>query len=250
MRKVWPSRGSRTAHRVFASRAVVGAAVLASRYMAAVQHRIDAQAFHRAGRGRGGRPVVVEERQQLGGVVRRGDSLGPGVEVQPSSASCAFLLHGQQPGSSSTRPPVPAARAALGSSTGVPSSSFPSSPSFLPSLVAANLWGKSMGSVVQGVVAGDWALIGGRLGFGAPEGRRGSSASVPAATRRASGGAGEHGTRGGRRYRVGRGRRLRAGHERASAGRRKGHRKIGADLRVPHGSERRAAGLVVRGLVG
>jgi hypothetical protein len=34
---------------------------------------------------------------------------------------------------------------------------------------------------------GDWALIGGRLGFGAPKGRRGSSASVPAATRHTSG---------------------------------------------------------------
>jgi hypothetical protein len=46
-----------------------------------------------------------------------------------------------------------------------------------------------MGGVVQGVAAGDWALIGGWLGFGALEGRRGSSASVLAATRRASGGA-------------------------------------------------------------
>jgi hypothetical protein len=216
---------------------------LASRYMAAVQHRSDAQAFHRAGRGRGGRPVVVEERQQLGGVVRRGDAPGPGVEVQPSPASCASLLHGQQPGGSWTRPPAPAARAALGSSMGVPSSSLPSPPSFLPSLVAANLWGKSMGGAVQGVAAGDWALIGGQLGFGAPEGRYEGWPSQ-------SGGAGERGTRGGRRNRVGRGRRLRAGHERASAGMRKGHRKIGADLRVPHGSERRAAGLVVRGLVG
>jgi hypothetical protein len=69
-----------------------------------------------------------------------------------------------------------------------PSSSLPSSPSFLPSLVAANLGVKSMGGAVQGVAAGDWALIGGRLGFGAPEGRRGSSASVPRGTRRASGG--------------------------------------------------------------
>jgi hypothetical protein len=56
VRKVWPSRGSRTAHQVFASWAVVGAAVLASRYMAVVQHRNDVQAFHRAGRERGGRP--------------------------------------------------------------------------------------------------------------------------------------------------------------------------------------------------
>jgi hypothetical protein len=56
VRKAWPSRGSRTTHRVFASWAVVGAEVMASRYMAAVQHRSDAQAFHRAGRERGGRP--------------------------------------------------------------------------------------------------------------------------------------------------------------------------------------------------
>jgi hypothetical protein len=54
----------------------------------------------------------------------------------------------------------------------------------------------------------------------------------------------------GRRYRAGRGRRLCAGRVRASAGRRKGHMMIGADLRVPHDGERRAAGLVVRGLVG
>jgi hypothetical protein len=39
----------------------------------------------------------------------------------------------------------------------------------------------------SGRPAGDWALIGGRLGFGAPGGRRGSSAAVPAATRHASG---------------------------------------------------------------
>jgi hypothetical protein len=39
----------------------------------------------------------------------------------------------------------------------------------------------------SGRPTGDWALIGGRLGFGAPKGRRGSSASVPAATRHTSG---------------------------------------------------------------
>jgi hypothetical protein len=72
----------------------------AERYMAAVQHRSDVQAFHRAGRERGGRHVVVEERQRLGGVARQGDAPGPGVEVQPSPASCASLLHGHQAGGS------------------------------------------------------------------------------------------------------------------------------------------------------
>jgi hypothetical protein len=43
----------------------------------------------------------------------------------------------------------------------------------------------------SGRPAGDWALIGGRLGFGAPEGRRGSSASVPRGTRCTSGGGGD-----------------------------------------------------------
>jgi hypothetical protein len=43
--------------------------------------------------------------------------------------------------------------------------------------------------------AGDWALIGGRLGFGAPKGRQGSSASVPRGTRRTSRGAGAVGQR-------------------------------------------------------
>jgi hypothetical protein len=114
VRKVWPSRGRKMAHRDFTSWVVVSAAVLALRYMAAVQHRSDVQAFHRAGRERGGRPIVVEERQQLGGVVRRGDAPGPGVEVQPSPASCASLLHGQQPGGSWTRPPVPAAKDGFG----------------------------------------------------------------------------------------------------------------------------------------
>jgi hypothetical protein len=69
----------------------------AERYMAAVQHRSDVQAFHRAGRERGGRPVVVEERQRLGGVARQGNAPGPSVEVQPSPASCASLLHGSSP---------------------------------------------------------------------------------------------------------------------------------------------------------
>jgi hypothetical protein len=98
VRKVWPSRGSRTAHRVFASWAVVGAAVLASRYMAAVQHCSDVQAFHRAGRERGGRPVVVEERQQLGGVVRRR-------RVAPGSSTDAFSCTGRRRSSAGSLSP-------------------------------------------------------------------------------------------------------------------------------------------------
>jgi hypothetical protein len=83
----------------------------AERYMAVVQHRSNVQAFHRAGREQGGRPVVVEERQRLGGVARQGDAPGPSVEVQPSPASCASLLHGQQPDGSRMGVTAPTARA-------------------------------------------------------------------------------------------------------------------------------------------
>jgi hypothetical protein len=113
----------------------------AERYMAAVQHRSDVQAFHRAGRERGGRPVVVEERQQLGGVVRRGDASGPGVEVQPSPASCASLLHGQQPGGSWTRPPVPAAKGGFGLLHGRP----PLPPFLLPPPSSLLWWWRNLG---------------------------------------------------------------------------------------------------------
>jgi hypothetical protein len=53
-------------------------------------------------------------------------------------------------------------------------------------LLSVSWWWRRiwMGS---GRPAGDWALIGDRLGFGAPKGWQGSSASVPAATRHTSG---------------------------------------------------------------
>jgi hypothetical protein len=61
--------------------------------------------------------------------------------------------------------------------------SLSSSPFSSSSLTHGGGGGFGWGS---GRPARDWALISGRLGFGAPKGRRGSSASVPAATRHTS----------------------------------------------------------------
>jgi hypothetical protein len=98
----------------------------------------------------GGAPLEVAAATQLGDEGHLGGTDRLGVEVQLSPASCASLLHGQQPGGSWTRPPVPAARGGFGLLYGRP----PLPPYLLPP-PSSLLWWRQI-----------WGEIHGRRGTG------------------------------------------------------------------------------------